>query len=151
MTKTNAVAEATNYVAVLTKADTGNEIELCCVGFAFVFTNLRFVCYGINAMRSFTESIVCTLTTSITVGQGFLLLMYAFAQFCNLRHFAVANFIPHRIFGVKKTLVILKKLSKTALAYNQFHYCKCRLERTSDENRRLRNVRLNFLKITLCF
>ena len=66
-------------------------------------------------MRSFTESIVCTLTTSITVGQGFLLLMYAFAQFCNLRHFAVANFIPHRIFGVKKTLVILKNYRKRHL------------------------------------
>ena len=51
LTKTNAVAEATNYVAVLTKADTGNEIELCCVGFAFVFANPRFVCYVINAMR----------------------------------------------------------------------------------------------------
>ena len=51
LTKTNAVAEATNYVAVLTKADIGIEIELCCVGFAFVFVNPRFVCYVINAMR----------------------------------------------------------------------------------------------------
>ena len=49
--KTNAVAEATNYVAVLTKADTEKGSELFCVGFAFVFVNLRFVCYRINAMR----------------------------------------------------------------------------------------------------
>ena len=69
--KPNAVAEATNYVAVLTKADTEKEMELLCVGFAFVFANLRFVCYRINAMRFFTESIVCTLTTSITVGRDF--------------------------------------------------------------------------------
>lgn len=102
MSKTNAVAEAASHAAVLAKADTEKEVELFRVGFAFVFTNLRFVCYGINAMRSFTESIVCTLTTSITVGQGFLLLMYAFAQFCNLRHFAVANFIPHRILALRK-------------------------------------------------
>ena len=70
LTKTNAVAEATNYVAVLTKADTGNEIELCCVGFAFVFANLRFVCYGINAMRFFTAPPLYILTKGIGVGQG---------------------------------------------------------------------------------
>ena len=51
LAKTNAVAEATNYVTVLTKADTEKEMELLCVGFAFVFANLRFVCYGTNAMR----------------------------------------------------------------------------------------------------
>ena len=48
---TNAVAEATSYVAVLTKADTNKEPELNCVGFAFVFANLRFVCHDSKIMR----------------------------------------------------------------------------------------------------
>ena len=42
--KFNAVAEATNYVAVLTKTDTNKEIDLFCVGFAFYFADFRFVC-----------------------------------------------------------------------------------------------------------
>ena len=70
MSKTNAVAEGASHAAVLTKADTEKEVELFRVGFAFVFTNLRFVCYGINAMRFFTAPPLYILTKGIGVGQG---------------------------------------------------------------------------------
>ena len=70
LSKINAVAEAANYAAVLTKADTEKEVELFCVGFTFVFANLRFVCYGINAMRFFTAPPLYILTKGIGVGQG---------------------------------------------------------------------------------